>query len=121
VDSAIRRAIRVSPLGCFPSAHFEEHDPNDALTARFHIYPASLLPFEVMSVIFMHAYDAALLLRRSDQIAHSVACVNRQWRSIALGSPRLWATITELPITVTCISTSVDALKEFTRQVMPHS
>ncbi|KAL1712427.1 hypothetical protein EV715DRAFT_178061, partial [Schizophyllum commune] len=76
-----------------------------------------------------------------DQIAPSVVCLNRQWRGIALGSPRLWATITvghwmgrpsrytslvlarskELPITVTCILTSVDALKEFMRQVMPHS
>ncbi|KAL1727486.1 hypothetical protein EV714DRAFT_275531 [Schizophyllum commune] len=86
VDSAIRRAIRDGPLG-YSSAHVEEHDPNDALTAGFHTDPASLLPFEVMSAIFMHVYDAAPLSRRSDQIAHSIACVNRQWRSIALDSP----------------------------------
>ena len=89
IDSAVRRAFWDSPHGYFPSAHVEEHDLNDVLTAVVHIDPVGLLPFEVMSAIFVHVYEAAPLLRRSDQIAHSVVCVNRQWRSIALESPRL--------------------------------
>ncbi|KAL1685380.1 hypothetical protein GGG16DRAFT_118930 [Schizophyllum commune] len=89
IDSAVRRAFWDSPHGYFPSAHVEEHDLDDALTAVVRIDPAGLLPFEAMSAIFVHVYDAAPLLRCSDQIAHSVACVNRQWRSTALESPRL--------------------------------
>ena len=39
------RAIRDSSLDYFPSAHIEEHDPDDASAAVFRMYPASLLPF----------------------------------------------------------------------------
>ncbi|KAI5895982.1 uncharacterized protein SCHCODRAFT_01090961 [Schizophyllum commune H4-8] len=122
MDSAVRRAIRDSPLGYFPSMHADEYDPDDGLNDVARIDPASALPFEVMSAIFMHIYDAAPLLRRSDQIAHSVACVDRRWRSIALESPGSGRPChKEMPITVACISRSVDFLEEFMRLVLPHS
>ncbi|KAI3998499.1 hypothetical protein K525DRAFT_171500, partial [Schizophyllum commune Loenen D] len=80
------------------------------------------------------------LLRRSDQIAHAVACVNTQWRDIALASPALWVTIsvgnwtgrtgdyTRLalarskgtPVTVACISQSDSVFEEFMGLVLPH-
>ena len=60
-----------------------------ALHATERIDPATALPFEIVSKIFVHVYEAAPLLRRSDQIAHTVACVNTQWRDIALAHRRL--------------------------------
>ncbi|KAI5894480.1 uncharacterized protein SCHCODRAFT_02210069 [Schizophyllum commune H4-8] len=140
VNSAIRHAIRHSPLGYLTFPHSDPPNLDRALHATERIDPATALPFEIVSKIFVHVYGAAPLLRRSDQIAHTVACVNPQWRDIALASPALWATISVgnwtgrtgdytalalarskgTPITVACISQSDSVFEEFMGLVLPH-
>ncbi|KAL1751066.1 hypothetical protein FB107DRAFT_279040 [Schizophyllum commune] len=103
IDSAVRRAFWDSPHGYFPSAHAEEHDLDDALTAVVRIDPAGLLPFEVMSAIFAMAEHCARepATLTIISVGHWTGCPSR-YTSLALARSK------EMPITVACISTSVN-------------
>ncbi|KAI4522336.1 hypothetical protein K525DRAFT_199068 [Schizophyllum commune Loenen D] len=59
VNSAIRYAIRHSPLGYLPFPHSDPPNLDRALHSTKRIDPATALPFEIVSKIFVHVYEAA--------------------------------------------------------------